>query len=175
MLKCTLIQLIWSFDCGRDHSMTKTTDNPGHFIWPSYPILLTVASFWSYKLVICCQSSLALSQFYWSARKKKCFDHRQQVGDDLTVICEVRGGSPRPSVTWWREGSIYDSSYELSDYDTVTNTLTYPGLVREDLGTKFVCQASNTNSTPPVSQEVHISLNCKLILEFGSIALCYHG
>ena len=107
--------------------------------------------------------------------KKKCFDHRQQVGDDLTVICEVRGGSPRPSVTWGREGSIYDSSYELSDYDTVTNTLTYPGLVREDLGTKFVCQASNTNSTPPVSQEVHISLNCKLILEFGSIALCYHG
>ena len=71
MLKCNLIQLIWSFGCGRDHSMTKTTDRPGHFIWPSYPILLTVASFWSYKLVICCQSSLALSQFYWSARKKE--------------------------------------------------------------------------------------------------------
>jgi len=82
-----------------------------------------------------------------------------EVGDDLTVTCEVRGGSPRPSLTWWREGSIYDSSFEVSDYNTVTNTMTYSGLVREDLGSKFVCQASNTNSTPPVSQEVHISLN----------------
>jgi len=41
-----------------------------------------------------------------------------EVGDDLTVICEVRGGSPRPSVTWWREGSIYDSSFEVTDYNT---------------------------------------------------------
>ena len=92
----------------------------------------------------------------------------------MTVICEVRGGSPRPSVTWWREGSIYDSSFEVSDYNTVTNTMTYSGLVREDLGSKFVCQASNTNSTPPVSQEVHISLNCKLILDFVTTAPCYH-
>ena len=70
-------------------------------------------------------------------------------------------GWPSSSVTWWREGSIYDSSYELSNYNTVVNTMTYSGLQREDLGSKFVCQASNTNSTPPVSQEVHISLNCE--------------
>lgn len=87
-----------------------------------------------------------------------------EVGDDLVVICEVTGGSPSPSVTWWKEGSIYDSSYEVTVYGTVVNTMEYHNLRREDLGTKFVCQASNTNSTPPVSREVHVSLNCKISL-----------
>lgn len=82
-----------------------------------------------------------------------------EVGAGLTVICEVTGGSPLPAVTWWREGRIYDSSYELTGYGSVVNTMTYRGLKREDLGTKFVCQASNTNHTPPVSREIHISLN----------------
>eukprot|EP00090_Calanus_glacialis_P029736 TRINITY_DN4776_c0_g2_i1.p1 TRINITY_DN4776_c0_g2~~TRINITY_DN4776_c0_g2_i1.p1 ORF type:complete len:861 (-),score=112.71 TRINITY_DN4776_c0_g2_i1:337-2919(-) len=82
-----------------------------------------------------------------------------EVGEDLTVICEVAGGSPAPSVTWWKEGSIYDSSYEVTEYKTVINKMKYPKLRREDLGSKFVCQASNTNRTPPVSREIHISLN----------------
>merc|ERR1719336_3314085 len=67
-----------------------------------------------------------------------------EVGDDLVVICEVSGGSPSPSVTWWKEGSIYDSSYEMTAYGTVVNTMEYHNLRREDLGSKFVCQASNT-------------------------------
>ena len=87
-----------------------------------------------------------------------------QVGDDLVIICEVSGGSPKPSVTWWREGSIFDDSYKETEYGVVINRMHYSGLRREDLGSKFVCQASNTNSTPPVSQEVHISLNCKFML-----------
>ena len=52
-----------------------------------------------------------------------------------------------------------DSSHEVTAAGTVTNSVLYPGLRREDLGSKLVCQASNTNTTPPVSQEVHISLN----------------
>jgi hypothetical protein len=72
-------------------------------------------------------------------------------------------GSPSPAVTWWREGSVYDDTYEASttSNSTVTNTMRYSNLAREDLGTKFTCQASNTNRTPPVSREVHISLNCE--------------
>jgi len=73
-------------------------------------------------------------------------------------------GSPAPSVTWWKEGSIYDSSYEVSEYKTVINKMEYLKLKREDLGSKFVCQASNTNRTPPASKEIHISLNCKLLI-----------
>ena len=84
-----------------------------------------------------------------------------EVGDDLVVICEVSGGSPSPAVTWWKEGSIYDSTYDVTSYGTVVNTMEYHNLRREDLGAKFVCQGSNTNSTPPVSREIHVSLYCK--------------
>ena len=84
-----------------------------------------------------------------------------EVGDDLVVMCEVSGGSPSPSVTWWKEGSIYDSTYDLTSYGTVVNTMEYHNLRREDLGAKFVCQGSNTNSTPPVSREINVSLYCK--------------
>ena len=87
-----------------------------------------------------------------------------EVGDDLVVMCEVSGGSPSPSVTWWKEGSIYDSTYDLTSYGTVVNTMEYHNLRREDLGAKFVCQGSNTNSTPPVSREIHVSLYCKKLI-----------
>ena len=64
-------------------------------------------------------------------------------------------------MTWWKEGSVYDDSYEVSDTkaNTVRNTMRYTNLRREDLGTKFTCQASNT--TPPVSREIHVTVNRK--------------
>ena len=57
----------------------------------------------------------------------------------------------------------YDDSYEVSDTkaNTVRNTMRYTNLRREDLGTKFTCQASNTKRTPPVSREIHVTLNRK--------------
>ena len=60
---------------------------------------------------------------------------------------------------------MYDDTYEVSNTKTatVTNTMRYAGLKREDLGAKFTCQASNTNRTPPVSREIHISLNSKSV------------
>ena len=76
--------------------MTKTTDRPGHFIWPSYPILLTVASFWSYKLVICCQSSLALSQFYWSARKRNALITANRLGMTWQWFVRWEAAAPGP-------------------------------------------------------------------------------
>ena len=39
-------------------------------------------------------------------------------------------GSPAPSVTWWKDGSVYDDSYELSPTleATVANTMLYSGI-----------------------------------------------
>ena len=51
-------------------------------------------------------------------------------------------GSPAPSVTWWKDGSVYDDSYELSPTleATVANTMRFAQLSREDQGAKFTCQ-----------------------------------
>jgi hypothetical protein len=37
-------------------------------------------------------------------------------------------GMPRPSVTWWREGTIYDNSYEVSPSGLVVNKMKYLNL-----------------------------------------------
>ena len=72
-------------------------------------------------------------------------------------------GSPAPSVIWWKEGSVFDDTYELlgSKENTVTNTLRYSKLSRDDAAAKFTCQASNTKQTPPVATDTHVTLNCK--------------
>ena len=46
-------------------------------------------------------------------------------------------------MTWWKEGSVYDDSYKVSDNkaNTVRNTMRYTNWRREDLGTKFTSQA----------------------------------
>ena len=31
---------------------------------------------------------------------------------NLTVVCEVRGGQPAPAVTWWRDNTLIDTSFE---------------------------------------------------------------
>ena len=81
-------------------------------------------------------------------------------------------GSPAPSVIWWKEGSVYDDTYELlsSKENTVTNTLRYSKLSRDDAAAKFTCQASNTKQTPPVATDTHVTLNRKLYLFFHAIS-----
>ena len=31
---------------------------------------------------------------------------------NLTVVCEVRGGQPGPALTWWRDNTLIDTSFE---------------------------------------------------------------
>ena len=76
---------------------------------------------------------------------------------------DLISGSPAPSVIWWKEGSVYDDTYELlsSKEKTVTNTLRYSKLSRDDAAAKFTCQASNTKQTPPIATDTHVTLNRK--------------
>ena len=32
--------------------------------------------------------------------------------DNLTVVCVVTGGAPPPSLTWWRDDTLIDTSFE---------------------------------------------------------------
>ena len=63
---------------------------------------------------------------------------------------------------------MYDDTYELlgSKENTVTNTLRYSKLSRDDAAAKFTCQASNTKQTPPLATDTHVTLNCKYLCNF---------
>ena len=52
---------------------------------------------------------------------------------------------------------MVDTSFQREDPTRVTNTLTIPNLNREHLNTILTCQASNSNSSLPVSTSVTFS------------------
>ncbi|KPM02304.1 sidestep protein-like protein 1, partial [Sarcoptes scabiei] len=84
-------------------------------------------------------------------------------GDRLSLICEVDGGKPIPSLTWWRESVLLDDTYEQitspNGNIVVRNQLTIPSLKRHDLMAVFTCQASNNNISLPSTATVTVDLN----------------
>ena len=80
-----------------------------------------------------------------------------RLGQTLVVSCSVLGGRPPPSVTWWRESQVVDTSFQR-EKSRVTNTLTIPNLNRNHLHTILTCQASNSNASLPVSTSVKLDL-----------------
>ena len=80
-----------------------------------------------------------------------------RLGQTLVVSCSVLGGRPSPSVTWWRESQVVDTSYQREE-SRVTNMLTIPDLTRNHLHTILTCQASNSNVSLPVSTSVKLDL-----------------
>ncbi|RWS12225.1 nephrin-like protein, partial [Dinothrombium tinctorium] len=85
-------------------------------------------------------------------------------GERLVLICEVDGGKPRPSVTWWRESVLLDDSYEVSEKGATRNELEIPSLQRHDLMAVFTCQASNNNISMPASADVTVDLNFRPLM-----------
>ncbi|XP_074598664.1 protein turtle homolog A-like [Brevipalpus obovatus] len=80
-------------------------------------------------------------------------------GDKLSLICEVSGGKPRPSVTWWRESVLLDDSSETLATGTIRNRLDLDNLQRHDLMAVLTCQASNNNISIPQVSSVTVDLN----------------
>ncbi|KAI1309375.1 hypothetical protein HDE_00025 [Halotydeus destructor] len=81
-------------------------------------------------------------------------------GDELKLICTTTGGKPRPALTWWRDYTIIDDSFEYNDKDVTTNQLTVAALARHHLLSIFTCQAINNNITVPSSTSITLDLNC---------------
>ncbi|CAO1433911.1 unnamed protein product [Diamesa serratosioi] len=84
-------------------------------------------------------------------------------GSDVTLICEVAGGHPKPNVTWYLENVVVDESYETRTDGITVNHLTYPNIGRQHLNSRLVCVASNTNLTPPNNKAVILDVNLKPI------------
>ncbi|CAL1280148.1 unnamed protein product [Larinioides sclopetarius] len=82
-------------------------------------------------------------------------------GDSLVLICEARGGFPKPTVTWHRGTRLLQGSVSVDDHGVVRNELYFNRLRREDLLTVLTCRASNNNVSAPVYATVSLDLNLK--------------
>ncbi|XP_015109252.1 hemicentin-1 isoform X1 [Diachasma alloeum] len=90
-------------------------------------------------------------------------------GANLTLVCEVHGGEPKPQVMWFLEGRMIDATYEerevqgpTGEINTVTvNRVTLRDLARSQHHAKLTCKANNTNLAEPPFTTVVIELNMR--------------
>ncbi|XP_045776193.1 hemicentin-1-like [Maniola jurtina] len=83
-------------------------------------------------------------------------------GNELVLVCEVRGGRPAPTVIWLIDG-VPAPQYigEKTDTHVVVNKLDIPHVKRSHLNTTFKCRASNTNLVSPQEKTVRLEMNLK--------------
>ncbi|XP_050294680.1 hemicentin-1 isoform X2 [Anthonomus grandis grandis] len=82
-------------------------------------------------------------------------------GTDVSVICEVKGGRPRPRVVWFLENTIIDDSYDNRSDGVVVNHLIFPNVGRQHFEARLICQATNNNIVPPVTKAIVLNINLK--------------
>ncbi|XP_028038629.1 neural cell adhesion molecule 1-like [Bombyx mandarina] len=83
-------------------------------------------------------------------------------GNELVLICEVRGGRPAPTVIWLIDGTPAPQYIgEKTDTHVVVNRLELPHVRRSHLNTTFKCRASNTNLVSPQEKTVRLEMNLK--------------
>nr|XP_027225660.1 hemicentin-2-like [Penaeus vannamei] len=93
------------------------------------------------------------------------------IGQRPALTCRVQGGDPPPSVTWWRDGRLLDSTYHhqtlvssrTSVLDpgvgVVVNTIHLRALKKEDLRSTYTCKAGNHDRAPTKEAAVEIDMN----------------
>lgn len=82
-------------------------------------------------------------------------------GSEMSLLCEVIGGSPPPKVTWHFEGKILDDSYTQEHEDITINRLDIRKVTRDFLRARLICKASNTQLILPVTSEIILDVNCE--------------
>ncbi|XP_070492638.1 uncharacterized protein side-III isoform X2 [Chironomus tepperi] len=84
--------------------------------------------------------------------------------NNLVLTCEVRGGRPEPTVTWYSGMTPLQTGGGVSMGRHVTvNRLEISHVKRDALNTTYVCQASNTKLVPPAERTVRVEMLLKPI------------
>lgn len=80
-------------------------------------------------------------------------------GSEMSLLCEVIGGSPPPRVTWYFNNKVLDDTYTQEHDDITINRLDIPRVTRDFLRTRLICKASNTQLMTPLTSEVILDVN----------------
>ncbi|BES90652.1 CD80-like C2-set immunoglobulin domain [Nesidiocoris tenuis] len=82
-------------------------------------------------------------------------------GSDLVLTCEVRGGEPTPTVSWFINDKLVQGRVETVQNNVVVNKLDISKLLRSHLNTTYKCQASNTKLMTPTEKTVRLEMFLK--------------
>ncbi|XP_072379840.1 protein turtle homolog A-like [Diabrotica undecimpunctata] len=77
---------------------------------------------------------------------------------DLILTCEVRGGRPAPTVSWFMNERLIEGHVEEIGNHMMVNKLKIAGVTRDHLNSSYKCQASNTKLMMPSEKTVRLEL-----------------
>ena len=80
----------------------------------------------------------------------------------MKLKCDVFGGKPTPSVSWYRDGYPIASEADVSSGGRhLRSEIVLEKLSRQDLNSRFTCKAINHPRATPVEASVQIDMNCE--------------
>ncbi|XP_068896436.1 protein turtle homolog A-like isoform X3 [Tenebrio molitor] len=79
-------------------------------------------------------------------------------GSDLILTCEVRGGRPSPTVSWFMNDRLVEGQVKSIGDSLMVNRLAVKAVRREHLNSSYKCQASNTKLMMPAEKTVRLEL-----------------
>ncbi|XP_065222529.1 synaptogenesis protein syg-2-like isoform X2 [Planococcus citri] len=84
-----------------------------------------------------------------------------QENADMTLVCEVRGGKPIPTIVWTSKGIVLQNQTKTVESNIVTSKLEIKNLSRTDYDTIYKCKASNTNLILPTERRIQLKLHLR--------------
>ncbi|XP_055371722.1 hemicentin-1 [Condylostylus longicornis] len=81
-------------------------------------------------------------------------------GDVVSLKCEVYGGKPTPSISWYRDGiPVASETNIVPNARYVQSEISLGPLGREDLKSRLTCRANNHPRATPLESIVEIDMN----------------
>ncbi|KAK3926158.1 Kin of IRRE-like protein 2 [Frankliniella fusca] len=81
-----------------------------------------------------------------------------QHGQDLILKCEVRGGRPPPTLTWFVNDRLADGFIDRPEENVIVARLQEHAMMRRHLNNTYRCQASNTKLRDPIQRSVRLEM-----------------
>ncbi|XP_031352494.1 hemicentin-2 isoform X2 [Photinus pyralis] len=83
-------------------------------------------------------------------------------GRELFLSCQVNGGRPRPSVSWWHNGTVLDGVIDSSlESYKIVNDLVISRLPRNFYGTYLECKASSSHLAGDIVRKISLKVYLK--------------
>ncbi|XP_020279947.1 nephrin-like isoform X2 [Pseudomyrmex gracilis] len=80
-------------------------------------------------------------------------------GEDMRLFCDVHGGKPAPTVSWYRNDKFVTNRTMTPRSGVTRSELVIQNLGRDDVRTLLTCNATNNNKSIPLSASVHVDMN----------------
>lgn len=80
-------------------------------------------------------------------------------GEKASISCEVRGGTPKPYISWLKNGEPIKAVTEVSSGQVVTSRLRLDGLRRNENNHTLTCLTNNNDISQPLRTSVFILMN----------------